>query len=32
VKVVVDRNQDASYVLRPGMNVEAKIRTTSWFF
>jgi membrane fusion protein (multidrug efflux system) len=32
VKVVVDRNQDASYVLRPGMNVEAKIRTTLWFF
>ena len=32
VKIVVDRNQDASYVLRPGMNVEAKIGTTSWFF
>jgi membrane fusion protein, multidrug efflux system len=32
VKIVVDRKQDTSYVLRPGMNVEAKIRTTSWFF
>jgi len=32
VKIVVDGKQNASYILRPGMNVEAKIRTTSWLF
>jgi membrane fusion protein (multidrug efflux system) len=32
VKILVERNQDSAAVLRPGMNVEVKIRTTSWFF
>ena len=32
VKILVDRKQDGSDVLRPGMNVEARIRTSSWFF
>lgn len=32
VKIVVDGKQNASYILRPGMNVEAKIQTTSWLF
>jgi membrane fusion protein (multidrug efflux system) len=32
VKILVDRNPDSSAVLRPGMNVEAKIKTAAWFF
>jgi membrane fusion protein, multidrug efflux system len=32
VKILVERNRDSADVLRPGMNVEVKIRTTSWFF
>ena len=32
VKILVDRKQDGASVLRPGMNVEVKVRTTSWFF
>ena len=32
VKIVIARKQNASDILRPGMNVEAKIRTTPWFF
>jgi membrane fusion protein, multidrug efflux system len=32
VKILVDRNPDSSAVLRPGMNVEAKIKTTAWSF
>jgi membrane fusion protein (multidrug efflux system) len=32
VKILVERNQDSAAVLRPGMNVEVKIRTTSLFF
>jgi membrane fusion protein, multidrug efflux system len=32
VKILVERNRDSADVLRPGMNVEARIRTTPWFF
>lgn len=32
VKILVDRKQTSSDILRPGMNVEVKIRTTSWWF
>jgi membrane fusion protein (multidrug efflux system) len=32
VKILVDRKQTGFDVLRPGMNVEVKIRTTSWWF
>ena len=32
VKILVDLNPDSSAVLRPGMNVEAKIKTTAWSF
>ncbi|WP_158792880.1 HlyD family secretion protein [Granulicella sp. L60] len=32
VKILVDRNSDSAAVLRPGMNVEAKIRTSAWIF
>jgi membrane fusion protein, multidrug efflux system len=32
VKILVERNRDSADVLRPGMNVEVKIRTTHWFF
>jgi membrane fusion protein (multidrug efflux system) len=32
VKILVDRNFDNAAVLRPGMNVEAKIRTSAWIF
>jgi membrane fusion protein, multidrug efflux system len=32
VKIIVERNRDSADVLRPGMNVEVRIHTTSWFF
>ncbi|MFT4111341.1 HlyD family secretion protein [Silvibacterium sp.] len=32
VKILVHQKQGSSEILRPGMNVEAKIRTTKWFF
>ena len=32
VKILVDRRSDSAAVLRPGMNVEAKIRTSAWIF
>jgi membrane fusion protein, multidrug efflux system len=32
VKILVDRKQMCADTLRPGMNVEVKIRTTSWWF
>lgn len=32
VKILVDRKQEGSAVLRPGMNVEVKIRTKSWWY
>jgi membrane fusion protein, multidrug efflux system len=32
IKILVERNRDSADVLRPGMNVEVKIRTTHWFF
>jgi membrane fusion protein (multidrug efflux system) len=32
VKILVKRNRGSADVLRPGMNVEVKIRTTPWLF
>ena len=32
VKILVERNRGSADILRPGMNVEVKIRTTLWFF
>jgi membrane fusion protein, multidrug efflux system len=32
VKILVEQSPDSSAVLRPGMSVEVKIRTTPWFF
>jgi membrane fusion protein, multidrug efflux system len=32
VKILVDQKPGSQAVLRPGMNVEVKIKTSSWFF